>query len=811
MPLVSHHRIRDDMNDLRFAFRQLLRNPGFTAVAVLTLALGIGANTAVFSLINRVLLLPLPVKDPGQLVWVRQRDPKNNISDISASGLSYLAWRRDSTAFEQLGAMGLMLEFNLRGQGEPVAVKGAVATANLFSTFGLRFKLGDGFVEDHDRPGHERVVVFSHRFWQSYFGGDTNVLGMALTIDDKPYTVAGILAPGMSFLEGLIEAYVPVTTAQLAGWYASNLQVFGRLKRGVTLPHAQAELSTISRRLAQESRNPGSWDVGVYSLHERLVEAARPAFLVLHAAVAMVLLIACANVSNLLLARGHGRRREMAIRAALGGSRGQIIRQLLNESLLLSLAGATLGLLLASCGIDLLPALSPKIRGVSIPFFDEISVDRHVLVFTLVMAVAAALGSGLFPALQASKLSLTEALQDGARGTASPRHHRWLGVLVIGQTTLSVVLLVGTVLMIRNFNRLTKVDPGFDPRNLLSMRIKLPVSRYADQAAQRRFFAEMLRRVQTLGAVESAAVVNLLAMDADDAFNSFNIVDAPPLPDGRDRIAQWRVVSAGYFKTMRIPLREGRWFTEQDQGKLPVIIINEACARQYFGADDPLRRQLTTAGAREPCQIVGIVGNERFFGLGDPSPPILYLPLTQCGQASMSMVVRTRTHPLSLAKPVQKAIWGIDSAQPVSKVRCLDELTADSISIQRFVAMVLTVFAGVAVLLSSIGLYGVLAYAVSQRTREIGLRLALGAQRRQILRMVQARGWKLAGCGLGLGLAVALALTFLVQNLLYEMSAQDPVTFLAAIAVLALTVSAACYFPARRAARLDPLVALRCE
>jgi len=317
--------------------------------------------------------------------------------------------------------------------------------------------------------------------------------------------------------------------------------------------------------------------------------------------------------------------------------------------------------------------------------------------------------------------------------------------------------------------------------------------------------------VEALSPVESASLVNVLTMDTDNVMNTFTIVGAPPLPAGTYQVAEWRVVSPGYFQTMRIPLRRGRWFTEQDQGKQPVVIINDAFARQYFGADDPLRRELTTVGAREPCQIVGIVGNERFNGLGNPSPPILYLPLMQCGQASMSLLVRTQTAPLSLVKPVQEAIWAVDSAQPVSKVRCLEELTANSISIQRFVAVLLTVFAGVAVVLSSIGLYGVLAYAVSQRTHEIGVRMALGAQRRQILGLVHAKGWKLAGCGLGIGLLGALALSFVLQSLLYEMSAQDPLTFVAAIAVLALTVLAACHFPARRAARVDPVVALRHE
>jgi hypothetical protein len=580
--------------------------------------------------INRVLLLPLPFKDPERLAWVRAQDPANNILDNSASGPDYLSWRRDGTAFEQIGALNLLHELNLQRSGEPVAMKGAVATAHYLSTFGFRFTLGGGFVAEQDQPGHERVVVFSHRFWQRHFGGDTNVLGKAVTVDDIPHVVGGVLGPGISFIEELADAYVPVTTAQLTDWWGQDWQVFGRLKPGVTVSQARAELSTISRRRAPELGNPGTEDAGVFSLHERLVEGARPAFLVLHAAVAMVLLIAGANVTNLLLARAQGRRRELAIRAALGGSRVQIVRQLLN-------------------------------------------------------------------------------------------------------------------------------------------------------------------------------------MDTDNEENTFTIVGAPPLPAGTYQVAEWRAISPGYFQTMHIPLRQGRWFTERDEGKPPVVIINEAFARKYFGTDDPLRRQLTTRRVREPCEIVGIVGNERFNGLGSPSTPILYLPLMQWGQSSMSLLVRTRTDPFSVAKPVQKAIWAIDSAQPVSKVRCMEELAADSISIQRFMAVLLAVFAGVAVVLSSIGLCGVLTYAVSQRTHEIGVRMALGAQQRQILRLVQVRGWKLAGCGLGIGLVVAVALSFVLQGLLYEMSARDPVTFVIAIAILVLTVAAACFFPSRRATRVDPMVALRYE
>jgi putative ABC transport system permease protein len=458
----------------------------------------------------------------------------------------------------------------------------------------------------------------------------------------------------------------------------------------------------------------------------------------------------------------------------------------------------------------MLPALSPKIRGLSIPLFAEISLDRHVLAFTLLLSAVAGVGAGLFPALHASKPNLTEGLQDAARGGAGLRRHRWLGALVMGQTALSVVLLVITVLMIRNFNRLTKVDPGFEPRNLLAMRISLPKARYADETTQRRFFDEVLRRVKALGPVESADVANLLPMGIDERGNSFEII-GDPLPKGRYRVAQWRVVSHDYFQTMKIPLKQGRWFKEQDQGSPPVIIINEALARQYFGTNDPLRRQLATAGTPEPCRIVGVVANEKCFGLGALTPAVLYLPMKQHCEPAMSLVVRTRTDPTSLTHPLQEAIWAVDPAQPVSNVRVMEEFVADSISIQRFAALLLTVFAGVAVVIAAVGLYGVLAYSVSQRTHELGVRMALGAERRQILRLVQARGWKLAGCGLGIGLVAALALSFVVQSLLYEMRAQDPLTFLAATVVLALTAAAACYLPALRATHVDPMVALRHE
>jgi len=798
------------MNEIRFALRQFGKNPGFTAVAVLILALGIGANTVVFSVINRVLLLPLPFQDPERLLWVRSQDPKNNVMDNSAAGPDFLTWRRDSQTLEKLSALHA-LELNLRGTGEPVAMKGAAVTSDFFATFGFRFVLGSAFGADPDGSTPKRVVVFSHRFWQRQFGGDTNLLGRTLTIDDSPHTVVGVLAPTISFLEELIEAYVLLPPARLADWESHDLQVFGRLKLGVTLPEARAELSAISHRVKEQWPKLGSSDATAFLLHERLVEVARPSFLLLHAMVAMVLVIACANVANLLLARAQGRRREMAIRVALGSSRARIIRESLTESLLLSVAGAALGILLARYCVELLPVLSPKFRGMSIPLFAEIGLDGHGLAFALLLAVAAGLGAGLVPAFEASKPDLNQTLQDAAWGTASPRRHRVLGLLVVGQTALSMVLLVSAVLLIRNFNRLSRTDPGFEPRNLLSMRVGLPGSRYPDTGTQRRFYTEILRQVEALGPVESAAVVSLVPMGRDNCGNSFRIVGEPPLPDGRYQIAEWRIVSAGYFETMRIPLRRGRLFNDRDQGRPSLIIVNEAFARKYLGAGDPLLRQIVTAGSGGPSQIVGVVGNEKFFGLGDPSPPILYLPIAQHCLPRMALVVRTRTDPHSVAKPVQRAIWEVDAAQAVSDINCLEELAADSISVQRFAAVLLTAFAALAVALSSVALYGVLAYAVSQRTHEIGVRMALGAQKQQILRMVYGRGWRLVAWGLVIGVAGALALSVVVQSLLHEMSARDPLTFLAATAILATTATAACHFPARQAMRVDPLVALRHE
>jgi putative ABC transport system permease protein len=803
------------IQDVRFALRLLAKSPGLTAVAALALALGIGANSALFSVVNKVLLSPLPFKDPERLVMIWSTAIENKIDQSSVSGPDFIDWRKQNQSFEDLAAMSSGNRFNLTGRGEPIVVKGAYVTPSFFGVFGMRARLGRTLLPEEAQAGNEHRLVLSHGLWQRRFGSDPNVIGQTLTVNGEPYLVVGVMPPSIGFVEDLIEAYAPLPMTRLEQERMNHsLLAFGRLKPGVGLPQAQADLATICARLGQEYPDQKGWNIRLSLLHDELVKVVRPAFLVLHGAVGFVLLIACANVANLLLARAETRSKEMAIRASLGASRVRVIRQLLTESVLLSLAGGALGLIFARWGMALLRSLSPRFDGRSIPLFDEIGLDARVLGFTLLIALLTGLIFGLVPALHASKPNLAETLKEGGRGAGVGfRRHRLLSGFVVSEVALSMVLLVGAGLMIRNFHRLSQVNPGFDPRNLLVMEMELPDARYAQGSTRVNFYREVVERVAALPGVESVGLVNIAPMCNNNCNNAFDIDGAPPLPKGRYNLAEYRVVNHDYFRALRIPVKQGRLFTPQDNGQgQQVVIINETMAKRYFPNENPLHRRLKFGyESTNTLEIVGVVGDEKHFGLGHENPPMMYQPYFQNCWNLMWLAVRTKVEPLSLAGAVRQQIWAVDKDQPVTKVRPMTDMVDDSVAVQRFATVLLIGFAGVGLLLAAVGIYGVLAYVVNQRTHEIGVRMALGAQMRDILRMVVRQGLTLVGLGLGLGLAASLALSRVVQSLLYQMSATDPLTFGVVLAVLAIVAFFACWLPARRATKVDPLVALRGE
>jgi putative ABC transport system permease protein len=803
------------LQDLRFALRMFLKSPGFTLVAMLTLALGVGANTALFSVVNRVLFSPLPFKDPDRLVMVWSTDRENNFDRQPLSDVDFNYWREANHTFEDLAVMDLINgRLNWTGGAEPVAIKGAYVTPSFFGVFGMRPVLGRLSASD-TAAADGRCVVLSYRFWQRQFSGNTNIVGQALTLNGRACTVLGVLQPTLGFLDELVEAYVPQPKSwpNSQNWGTHYLACFGRLKADVTLAQARADLAGLCDIYAREHSERKGWGAKVMPQFEDVVGPVRPALLVLHGAVVCLLLIACTNVANLLLARAETRSKEMAIRAAVGASRLRIFRQLLTESLLLSLGGGGVGLLWAYWSIGLLQGFTPRVMGISVPFFAEVRLDGRVLAFGLVVTVVAGLLFGLAPAWHASKPNLNEGLKEGGRGaTAGRRRHRLLNTLVVCQVTLAMVLLAGAGLMLKSFYRLAHLDPGFDPRNVLTMELELPYSRYPEPAARVEFYRQVAEQIAALPGVESVGVINCLPMETFNNQNAFLIEGAPPLPPNRCNNAGYRIVNYDYHRALRIPLRRGRLLNPQDDGPAhPAALINETLAKRFFPKKDPLGHRLSLVGSGGPFEIVGIVGDERGGGLGEKIQPMIYQPFTQRCNPRMWVLVRTLGEPMGLAGTIRRQIWTVDKDQPVDRVAPLSQVVRDSISLPRFSASLLAGFAGVGLLLAALGIYGVLTYVAAQRTHELGVRLALGAERRDLLRLIVSQGLKLTGLGLGLGLAIALGLGRLLQSLLYDMSPADPLTLAMVLLVLGLVAFLACYLPARRAARVDPMTALRCE
>ncbi len=807
--------------DLRYGARMLLKNPGFALIAVLTLALSIGANTAIFSVVNAVLLRPLPFPHPEQLFTLWERNPKLGYEQNPPAAGNYVDWRAQNRVFAEM-AIYNSRKFTLAQADQPERLAGAAVSASLFDVLGISPLLGRAFLPAEEQAGREQVALIGHSLWQRRFGADPHLVGKTIVLDSRNYTVVGVMPEGFQFPGGTgsFQRYAPPPPAEL--WVplaltaddlnqrsAHFLSAIGRLKPGISLAQAGAEMNTIQHRLEQQYPTQffGS-HVKLVPLSEQASGAVRRSLLVLWGTVGFVLLIGCANVANLLLARAASRKKEMAVRAALGASRLRVIRQLLTESLLLAVAGGVGGILLAAWGVAALSAIIPT----SFPRREGIAIDYWVLGFTLLVSVVTGVIFGLVPALQAAKTELTEALKEGGRSAAEGgSRNRVRSLLVVAETALALVLLIGAALMTQSFLRLQRVNPGFRTDHVLTMELALPPVRYV-RAQRVAFFQQLIERSRSVPGVQAVAASRQLPLTGDSFNYAFSAEGRQPLP-GESPSADVRFVTPGYFSVLGIPLVKGRTFSESDGPDAPsVIVINEALARRYFPNEDPIGKRARLGINNFTGNIIGVVGDVKHMGLDAAVHEEVYTPYAQTPfWTDMTLSVRTSGDPLSVAAAMRDVIKGLDNALPVSRQRTLETIAAESVAQPRFRTLLLGLFGLAALLLASVGIYGVMSYAVVQRTHELGVRVALGAQTADVLRLVIGQGIKLVLSGVALGVLASFGLTRLMEGLLFEVSATDPVTF-AGIALLLNGVALlACWIPARRATKVDPMIALRCE
>jgi putative ABC transport system permease protein len=796
------------LKDIRYGARTLLKNRGFTAIAVLALALGIGANTAIFTVVNAVLLRPLPFEKPEQLVMVWEKRMQLGRERNPVSPPDFTDWRAQNQVFEDMAAFSNQ-GFNLGAGTEPERIQGAGVSPSLFTVLRVRPRIGRAFDPDEDKPGANPVVIIGGALWQRSFGSDPEIVGKTIKLNERPYTVVGVMPADFVFPNRRSEIWIPLilSSEDAANRGGHNLTVIARMKGGVTLAQARENMVSIAAQLEQQYQVNTGHSSNVFSLYDEVVAGARPALLVLLGAVAFVLLIACANVANLLFARSTARQKEIAIRTALGAGRARIIRQLLTESVLLGIFGGLLGVLLAAWGLDLLLAIGEN----SIPRVKEIRLDGWVLGFSLLISVATGLIFGLVPALHASRPDLNDALKEGSRSASgSVRSNRTRSVFVVAEVAICLVLLIGAGLMMKSFSRLLNVSPGFNPENVLSVNVALSGSRYRDGASVSGFYKQTLERLSALPGVQSASIVTALPMAGSFGSRYFGIEGRPPQPPGQGFNANTNLATPGYFETMNIPLLDGRDFEEGDvRGAPDVVIINQEAVRRYWPDENPVGQRITFENRTRT--VIGVVGDVKQSGLDIESRPEMFSPYYQVTVPFGTVLVRTKGDPAGMISAVRGAMQEIDRDLPLYGIKTVSDVISESVAPRRLNMLLLGIFAGLALVLAAVGLYGVISYSVSQRTREIGIRMALGASHNSVLQLVVGQGLVLSAAGVAIGVTASFFLTKFMATLLFGVSPTDPMTFVAISALLIGVSIVASVIPARRAMKVDPMVALRYE